>query len=227
MFSIGERTTLNPCGSFLWTPANSLKSDPLEISNTRGTQNSWKSYNPGGKKKKKNQFVIRLAKTEKPFTLQIAADVPGTTSSDLTQPVGSYPCTIAAKIMRMRSLAPRSFGFRYLGRTSGEEAIQNGRNPRCRSDRRGARRGQTDRGFVYSGAAAATSSSSSASGRVSFTRKVREDLPPSFFFHFFSSFLNIFYPFFSILSSPSSSFWSVFFQNSMYFIFYSFFFFFF
>ncbi len=52
MFSIGERTTLNPCGSFLWTPANSLKSDPLEITNTRGTQNSWKSYNPGEKKKK-------------------------------------------------------------------------------------------------------------------------------------------------------------------------------
>jgi len=59
----------------------------------------------------------------------------------------------------------------------------------------------------------------SASGRVSFTRRVREDLPPSFFFHFFSSFFNIFYPFFSILSSfSSSSFWSVFFQNRLCFI---------
>jgi hypothetical protein len=149
---------------------------------------------PRKKKEKKNnnKFIIRLAKSEKPFTLQIAADVPRTTSSDLTQPVGSYPSTIAAKIMRMRSLAPPSFGFRYLGRTSGEEVIQNGRKPKCRSDRSGARRGQTDRGFVYSGAAA-TSSSSSASGRVSFF--VCDGPPPSFLFLFFLPFKIYFTPF--------------------------------
>jgi hypothetical protein len=76
-----------------------------------------------------------------------------------------------------------------------------------RIDRTGARRGQTDRGFVSSGAAATSSSSSSASGRVAF---VTAQLLPFFSFFFLPFFKNIFYPFFSILSS--SFLWSIFFK---------------
>jgi len=192
MFSIGERTTLNPCGSFLWTPANSLKSDPLEITNTRGTQNSWKSYKPGGKKKQPvcNQ-TCQDWKTFHPSDSSRCTRNNVLWSDTAGGLISFYNCR---KDHENEVFSTPSFGFRYLGRTTGEEAIQNGRNPRCRSDRRGARRGQTDRGFVYSGAAATSSSNLRAAEFRLQEGCVKTSLLP-FFFIFFLPFLIYFTPF--------------------------------